>query len=97
MFCFKLYLSKNVFLFDLIKEKTAKKGITVLPKSAAKPDKSIFYGTFLASVPVAVVHNSSKLKLPRGHCSHNMIAYSRLKVKVFYEKCLFCLYIEHFS
>ena len=50
---------------------------------------SIFYGTLLACVPVAVVHTSSKSKLPHGHYTTIIIAYSCKKVKVFSIKSLF--------
>ena len=60
--------------------KTAKKGITVLPKSAAKPDMSIFYGTIVASVPDAVVHTSSKKELPKWHYTKDIISYFKKKV-----------------
>jgi hypothetical protein len=58
---------QKCFFVNFFFGKTAKKGITVLPKSAAKPDISIFYRTLVASVPDAVVHTSSKKELPHGH------------------------------
>ena len=68
----------------LILKKTAKKGITVtifLVRLSLKI--TIFYGTLLACVPVAVVHISSKSKLPHGHYTNDIIPHFISKVKDF--------------
>ena len=86
MFCFKLYLSK-LFFVNLFVEKTAKKGITVLPKSAAKPDIKRYYLRNSADMcsrrrrPCFL-----QIEIARGHYTANIISYFYTKVKVFFDK-----------
>ena len=63
-------------------EKTAKKGITVPKSVRLSLDITIIYGTLLTSVPVAVVHISSKKNCKKHYVAY-ILSHSPVKVKAF--------------